>query len=172
MSESIKLENNTYWDQTSIKHDLIKVRSTQNQTITTAGTLDVTFDTVDLNIGNSFELLVDKKDTEDKDHIGKVKVTSSNVHHVRVTSVMWVERGGSSYALCRNTKNGENVGQYIVPKVISGEYWHSVSIVSVFDVSKGDYIYPHIYFPAASSANKVCGGTYYNSVYLIVEAID
>ena len=161
MSESIKLENNIYWDQTSIKHDLIKVCSTQNQTITTAGTLDVTFDTVDLNIGNSFEL-----------SDGKVKVTNSNIHHVRVTSVMWVERGGSSYALCRNTKNGLILGQYIIPKIISGEYWQSVSIISVFDVSKGDYIYPNIYFNAASSVNKVCGGTYYNSVYLIVEAID
>lgn len=162
MSKSIKFIDNLYWDQTSIKHDLIKVRSTQNQSLTTAGNLIVNFDTVDLKLGNSFEL-----------SDGKVKVTSSNVHHVRVTSVMWVERGGGSYALCQNSKNGSNVGQYMVPKTNdTTEPWQSVSIISVIDVSNGDYIYPYIYFNVASSSNKVCGGYYYNSVYLIVEAID
>lgn len=161
MSESLKLQNNLYWDQSSIKHDLIKVRSTQNLSSDAVGYMNVIYDVVDYNIGNSFALVG-----------GVVKVLNNNIHHVKVTSVTWVERGGESYAWIYNIKNGQNIGCYMLAKCNNGSKWQSVTISSICDVKKDDILGVTIYFNVGNNDNQTSGGTYYNSVYLIIEAID
>lgn len=161
MSKSIKLQDNVYWDQSSIKHDIIKVRATVNQSKTDVGALEITYGAVDYNIGNSFEL-----------SSGKVKVKNSNIHHVKVHSVTWVERGGESYAWYYIRKNKTNIGTYMIPRNNNGDSWQSVAMTTICDVTVGDLIYASVYFNIANANNRVAGGYYTNSVYLIVEAID
>lgn len=55
MSKSIKLKNNLYWDESSIKKNIIKVRQTVDQIASTYN-LSVLFQAVDLRIGNGLEL--------------------------------------------------------------------------------------------------------------------
>lgn len=176
MAKSIKLKDSTYIDSTGVVHNretlkslldklvvpaYIKVKATQDQFRTTVGTLQVDFDTVVLNKGNAFQL-----------YNNKVQIISDKVHHVRVDVTMWVERGNSSYAWCHLTKNGTNQLSYMLDKTATNTPWFSITMSTILDVTKNDYIYPDVYFNNASNDNGVRGGTYANSVVMSVEVID
>ena len=161
MGKSIKLKNDMYIDQTSIKHDYIKVRQTQDQFTTTVGDMQVLFQAVDINVGNAFELLTN----------GKVRVKSNKIHHVKITTWIWIERH-NSYAWCHLARNSNVLTSYMLPNSPSGEVWESVEMSTITPVSQGDIIYPYIYFNIGENGNSTRGGTYINSVCMIVEAID
>lgn len=161
MSRSIKLKDNIYLDQTTIKHDYIKVRQTISQKQETAGTLEVLFQEVDINVGDGFELLTN----------GKVSVKTDKIHHVRITSWIWVERK-NSYAWCHLSRNGNDICSQMIPNASTGEVWETIQMTTITPVSKYDQIFPYIYFNVGESSNKVNGGVYGNSVAMIVEAID
>ncbi len=161
MSKSIKLKNNVYFDQTAIKHDYIKVRQTTNQTQVEVGSLEVLFQAVDINVGNAFELLTN----------GKVRVKTDKIHHVKITSWIWVERK-NSYAWCHLSRNGNDLCSQMLPNSPSGEVWETIQMSTITPVSKNDLLFPYIYFNVGESYNQTRGGTYANSVVMIVEAID
>ena len=176
MAKSIKLKNNVYIDSAGVSHNretlksllnklvvpaYIKVRQTTSQSLSTVGSLVVDFQVVDYNVGDCFSL-----------SNGKVKVISDNVHHVRIHTELWVERGGTSYAWCHIAKNGSDLTSYMVPHNNGGEPWQSVSMEVIVAVSKNDTIQPHVYFNQANASNSVKGGTYSNSVFMTVEKID
>lgn len=162
MANSIKLKNDLYWDQTSIKHDYIKVKATTNQTIATAGNMNVNFDTVVFKSGNAFQL-----------YNNKVQVISDKVHHIRVDATLWIQRYDNSYAQCYLTKNGSGQIRYMLDKTPSGSQpWASVTLSTIMAVTKNDFIYPVIYFNNANADNGVRGGTYSDAVVMTVEVID
>ena len=176
MAKSIKLKDNTYIDSAGVSHNretlksllnklvvpvYIKVRQTTNQSLSTVGTLDVAFQVVDYNVGDCFSL-----------SSGKVKITSDTVHHVKIHTEIWIERGGTSYAWCHIAKNGNSLNSYMIPHKNGGEPWQSASMEVIVAVSKNDVIYPSVYFNQAHADNSVKGGTYANSVFMTVEKID
>lgn len=160
MAKSIKLKNNYYWSKDSIKQDIIKVIATNDQLYSQVGDVEINFDKTDFNIGNGFEL-----------RNGKVIVKSNNIHHVRVSLTMWVERYNNSFAWCYLQKSGNMQCSYMVGKS-NLEPWQSIHITTIFAVKQNDSIYPQIYFSEANRDNGVRGGTYSNSVQMVVEAID
>lgn len=162
MSKSIKLKNDYYWDQTSIKHDYIKVSATANQTISTASNLNVNFNKVVYKSGNAFQL-----------YNNKVQVISDKVHHIRVDATLWIQRYSTSYAMCYLTKNGGDQCRYMLDRTPSGvNAWQSVQLSTIMEVTKNDFIYPVVYFNAAHANNGLYGGNYSNAVQMTVEVLD
>ncbi len=91
MAKSVKLKNNFFWSRNSIKRDYIKVVATTDQKLSEAGDMNVLFQKEEINVGNGFSL---------KD--GKIVINSDNIHHVRVSVLLWVERYNNSYAVSFN----------------------------------------------------------------------
>ena len=151
-------------DLTSKKY--IKVRSNQNQGLTTVGTMNINFQVTDINEGNAFELVN-----------GKVKVIDSSISYVKVTLTAWIELGNNSYAWCHigtqnnSWNNWKEYSTYMLPPTT--QIWHTITHVAICPVdTTNNLISPTVYFNQASSDNQVRAGTYSNSVYMIVEAID
>ncbi len=160
MAKSVKLKNNFFWSRNSIKRDYIKVVATTDQKLSEAGDMNVLFQKEEINVGNGFIL---------KD--GKIVINSDNIHHVRVSVLLWVERYNNSYAWCRLTKNGINCCAYMLGNS-DLDAWNSIQLYTILDVKKNDEVYPKIQFNKSSTYNAIKGKTYANSCLMIVEAID
>lgn len=151
-----------------IQKKYIKVRQTIDQQLN-SGTMNVVFQAVDVNVGNGFALTAG----------GYANVTDTSIKKVKVTCQMWVERGSTSYAWCRiyrnnwSLSNGREFSSAMIPARNNGDVWQSVTMTTIVDVdSNNPIIYPNVTFNVSSADNKVRGGTYSNSVYMILEAID
>lgn len=136
----------------------IKVRSTIKQNFTSVGLLEVLFNTVDYNVGNAFQLIN-----------GKVQVIDSNVHHVKATALLWVERA-AGYAWCRLSKNSSIKASYMLDATATSSDWQSIEMSTIIDVTANDYIVPSVYFNTA--ANNDVNGTYDSAVQMIIEVLD
>ena len=141
--------------------DYIKVVSTQSQKYASVGSLNVSFNSQEFKNGTKLQL-----------YNGQIQVVSNNVHHVKVSATLWIERHGNSYAWCRLLKNNNiQISYMLAPAVNSGNPWDSITLETIMAVSQNDYIYPQVYFNEANADNQVNGG-YDHSVSMYVEVID
>lgn len=163
-------QTDTYSSDYENKHfvtkKFIKVRATQNQGLTTAGNMTVLFQNVDTNIGDAFQLVNNR-----------VQIIDPTITMVKVTLTAWIELGNNSYAWCHigtqnaSWNNWKEFSTYMQPPTT--QVWHTTTQVALCPIdATNNFISPIIFFNNASNDNMVRGGTYSNSVYMIVEAMD
>ena len=159
-SNNVFVNNGSF--NSRICKSFIRVRATTNQTPDSSNYLNVTFSTVDYNVGDDFELRGD----------GYVYCKNSNVHYVRATAVLWVERGTNSYAWCHLiNSNWADYCSYMIAAAPTAQYWQSVTLTAIIPVTNGMWITPRIYFNNTSSNNRVAAGSYSQSSYIELEAL-
>lgn len=147
----------------------IAVRATVNKVAGSVNTITIDFDTVDVN--NSDGLLTLSP--------GGFVVADSSVKHVKVTLIAWVERGADSYAWCRigtcnmaATSANVQISE-MIPKNNGGDVWHSITMSGILNITEAQpVIYPTVYFTVLNEINGVKGGTYANTVKMLVEILD
>lgn len=152
----------TYSHMAQIQRRYMRVRATSDQT-PSGDTINVVFQACDINMApNDLELKTD----------GKVTVISYDVHHIKVSCTLWVERGSTSYAWCHLWVGGTDVCNYMIPNKNGGESWQSCTLTGIASVSYGTQITPSVYYNVTDGANKIRGGTYSNCVTMNVEVLD
>lgn len=149
----------------------IKVNKTVNQVVNTTSQTGIPFDSLEINDSDGIFQL------SPAGYVGLVDQTKSR--RVKVTMQLWIEKGGTSYAwynIARGDAAYTSVTQLasgIVPKNNGGEPWISISLTTIIELTPSQpWIYPRIYYVQSSSYNQIAAGTYANTCYLIVEALD
>ena len=140
-----------------IYNRFFKMVQTIDQPIPSYGDYKVNFQNVELNRGNCFQNISEG-----------IKVIKDDVHIVKITFCAWIEAFDNCYSWYRLKKN-ENV---VCHAMAEKNGWNTINITSVIKVSKGDIIQPYIYFNIASANNKIRGGTYPGSTYILIEVIE
>lgn len=157
MSKSIKLKNNIYLDNRSIKNNYIQVANNQNETISNEWQ-QLSLNSWSDGYGNALTL------SNNRVYIG------SGIKKVRVSGSIFCEGVGNiGYIWCIVRKNG--IYEMAKPILSSTTYFNSLNIPPhTFEVYEGDYIDILLNNPSFSTTSfSVRHGA--DNTWLLVEVI-
>jgi hypothetical protein len=147
------------------KMPCVQIKKIYDQSMSSGGI--ITFDDLDLQIGKSTDMSWSSSDNG-------IKINSTKVKSVEVDLRIWAQSGEGIYSWVFLRKNSTNIASGIQPaRMVGQEPYRTHSLRTMIAVTKGDVLNSFCAFSgAASTENKIAGGTYANSCVLAVKALE